>query len=307
MRNLPVRFAVLASLTLLFMVVGIPIAPALAVNCGTDAGGPGVDIPCSCGNTVITDTTLDGAFDPVVFAGPCPGTGLIVNAGLTLNLGDNTIRGKIGGGDGILLAGDGIHVLGGRIVGFGHGVFGNTDDSKLSNLQLRQNRGDGAALTGDRNIIEKCVADRNAAFGLSVVGKENIVRTCRVELNGHGVSAGGGADNTITRCVINRNSGDGAQVSGTSAAVGINQMKFNGCHGLAISGSGHFVSRNVNQSNGCDGTEVSASGSDFDRNGNSNNDGFGIRDTNIGTPNTYTRNICAGNRLGDSDPANLCR
>jgi hypothetical protein len=55
------------------------LVPDFAPNCGDAAGPGGTDLACSCGDTVVTDTTLDLSFDPVVTT-TCHGDGLRLGA-----------------------------------------------------------------------------------------------------------------------------------------------------------------------------------------------------------------------------------
>ena len=79
-----------SSFSLTFLVVlavsGTRAQAALAADCGDGVG------PCSCGDTVRTDTTLDDT-DPVT-ATVCPCDGLLVASGVELNLGGHTISGS---------------------------------------------------------------------------------------------------------------------------------------------------------------------------------------------------------------------
>lgn len=94
------RAGLLALVGLIGLVLVGPV-PARAANCGDTAGPGATDVPCSCGDTVVTTTVLDAATDPVVSTSPgdtCPADGLLIGAdGITLDLRGNTIRGVTGG------------------------------------------------------------------------------------------------------------------------------------------------------------------------------------------------------------------
>ena len=90
-------------------------AAALAADCGAT--------PCSCGDTVTADRTLLCGSDPVTTT-VCPGDGLIISDGVTLDLGGCTIAGNSRDHTdvGIVVAGEHITVTNGRVTNFGFGV-----------------------------------------------------------------------------------------------------------------------------------------------------------------------------------------
>src|SRR5262249_44514762 len=86
------------------VLVFVPLALLLALPpgahaklCGDDVGGQ--DVPCECGDVVVSDLVLSD--DPVTQA-PCPDDGLVVRApaaghGLTIDLHGKTLRGSARG------------------------------------------------------------------------------------------------------------------------------------------------------------------------------------------------------------------
>jgi hypothetical protein len=106
-----------------------------ALACGDGAGDGGEDIPCSCGSLVVTNTTLDDGFDPVVET-TCGLSGLQVDAGVVLNLGGHTISGGAGVG---ITPDDGSSVLNGRIEGFAVGVAVADGAASLADLSIDGN------------------------------------------------------------------------------------------------------------------------------------------------------------------------
>src|SRR5690349_7273720 len=121
-------------LLLVFLSLALP-ATALAKLCGDDVAGQ--DVPCACGDVVVSDVALGD--DPVTQQ-PCPGDGLVVRAaaaghGVTIDLRGRTLRGS-GHGVGVwVLAGGpgGARVVStggpGTVDGFRDGVVANGNDT----------------------------------------------------------------------------------------------------------------------------------------------------------------------------------
>src|SRR5262245_13913713 len=107
-------------------------APVSAAECGDKAGPGGSDVPCSCGDTLVTSVELS-AEDPVVYTGggdtPCAGDGLVVAAdGVWLDCRDEQIHGGATG-TGIATTGfDGLKIQDCHVYGFEHGI--HVTDSK---------------------------------------------------------------------------------------------------------------------------------------------------------------------------------
>lgn len=330
MRHLHVSSFVVLLLALLVILAGSGArAPATAADCGDTSGGGGADVPCSCGDRVTTDTILNNT-DPVTTIA-CPDDGLIVTNGVTLNLGGSVIRGdSVGVSDVGLLVEAGANdvvITTGTVTGFATGIAtdSSTDASLLTGLQVRQN-GVGIEISASNTIVEKSVVRHNDGDcivvndDVLVAQDKNTVRLNRCEDNGGRGLVIRGNMNTVARNVLLRNGSDGADIDGTGDTVDRNQSKYNGGEGFKIDGSAHTVTLNISLGNGADGYTVLATGSTFQRNtanynGRAENgqpaDGYGILDTTAGTgtggtANTYAKNGCTGNGLGNSSPAGLC-
>src|SRR3989338_5982817 len=80
------------SLAIFLALAGPAWGSHAAGECG-DTTHNGGDVPCSCGDTVTTDTVLDSGTDLVVST-VCTCNGLDVADGVELDLGGNTITGS---------------------------------------------------------------------------------------------------------------------------------------------------------------------------------------------------------------------
>lgn len=197
--------------------------------------------------------------------------------------------------------------------------------SVLSDLDIRVN-GAGIDVTASNTIIKSSIVRFNDFDGIVVKDRplfdndKNTVQLNRSENNGGRGLVVGGSRNTVARNVVLRNGQDGVEISGSLATVDRTQSKYSGGDGFQFSGSGHVSTLNIALTNEQHGYRVSATGSRFERNTASYNgrkdgslpaDGFGILDTSVGTgtsgtANTYSKNNCTGNGLGNSSPAGLC-
>ena len=296
-----------SALALSVILVGLSGVTAFGADCGAGVGA------CSCGDTVVTNTTL-GATDPVTST-ICPVNGLIVADGVALNL-QATIRGS-NDGVGILVeeGAQDVTVSRGRIFGFQRGLSApSSTGGRFFNLEIANN-GDGGGIefSGNDNAIERNTIHNNTSEGITCfTGTGNRIVSNRVEQNdGNGIMALACTDTTIERNVANGNTKFGLDVAGSSNNVVGNKMTGNLEGGLRIEGSSQSVSRNVGRRNGVpfagDGLFVDAADSAFDRNRLDQNDGFGIRDNSTGGTNTFTQNVCNANALGDSSPQSRCR
>src|SRR5262245_18464780 len=184
--------------SLLATTVGLGVNAVLA-----DCGGA----PCSCGDTVDVDTTLDPLVDPVCSTGPadtCPAVGLFVNAGISLNLGNCTLRGAADSIFGVT-GKAGAQVRGGRISGFGEsGVELVGDGGTVSNVQVRDVGGIGIEVSGNTSRVEKSIV-RNSGGGVAVFGDDNIVSAVQaLDKRRRGMSIVGGG-NTVEKTNAFRN------------------------------------------------------------------------------------------------------
>src|SRR6266498_3301500 len=87
--------------------------------CGDTSGPGGSDLPCSCAQTVTTNTTLVHAVDPITTT-TCSGKGLVLGPGVDLNVNGEMLAGS-GLGNGVTIAADGT-LRNGTLQGFGVGV-----------------------------------------------------------------------------------------------------------------------------------------------------------------------------------------
>ena len=158
-------------------VIGTP-AWAGARLCGDDVGG--ADVPCGCGDTVVSDLILTN--DPVATA-VCPGDGLLVHApdaghGVKIDLSGHTLRGA---GQGV-----GIWVLHGgpggaqivstsgtaTIEGFRDGLIGHGNDTVVlvDGIVLRNSGRDGLRVLGEHFEIRDTETRDSGRDGFSVTG-----------------------------------------------------------------------------------------------------------------------------------------
>ena len=90
-----------------------------STNCGDGAGPGGSDLPCHCGDTVVTHTTLNLGFDPVASA-TCSGNGLTLAHDVQLDLNGLTLSGN-GAGNGLSIPHGGAAQVG-TVRGFETGI-----------------------------------------------------------------------------------------------------------------------------------------------------------------------------------------
>ena len=188
--------------------------------CGDDVGGR--DVPCACGDVVVSDVVL-GASDPVT-QGACPGDGLVVRAaqaaqGVTVDLGGQTLRGS-GHGAGLLLLDGGpggarVVSPGGpaTVVGFQDGVLAHGDRAValVANLVVRDSRRDGVRMEAPGFEIRDTVVERAGRDGFGLVGKHYRVSGTRATgSHRHGYAVGGdsGTVGTADGGAVAEGSGD---------------------------------------------------------------------------------------------------
>jgi len=210
---------IVASLAVI-LISGAPVVWAVAPPvCGDTSGGGGTDLPCNCGDTVTTDTTLD-ASDPVVDPMfPCLGDGLIVASGVDLDLGGETITGS-GPGSGLRLQGTGGSVSHGAIQGF---TFGINSDGTISDweivpqgsLGIRVTRnGTGIDINANLTDIRDIGASLNGNDGVVVHGDGNLISRISCSRSGDAGLVVYGNHNTVEHNVCDKNKGDGILVHG---------------------------------------------------------------------------------------------
>jgi hypothetical protein len=169
-------------------------APAFA-DCGDSIDGERV--PCHCGDIVVVDTRLQPG-DPVV-TDPCPADGLLVRVPLeshsiVIDLNGQEIRGS-GVGTGILIVrggSEGAEIVAGvggapgRITGFGQGIRSTRPDDLrlLTNVVVRESRGVGVVVRGNRASLESVHVEDNGADGLRASGRSVDLFGVEAENNG---------------------------------------------------------------------------------------------------------------------------
>ena len=218
--------------TALLMAVSWLPAAGFAALCGDDVDGH--DVPCACGDVVVSDVALGS--DPVVQGPPCPHDGLIIRApearrGLIVDLRGVRLRGR---GDGIgirIVAGGrgGVHVVssGGTatIAGFTDGIDARGPDSVA--------------------LIEDVLVSGSRRDGLRVSTTDFEIR--RVEVLGAGRDgfALGGRDFRIADTRAGDCGRFGYSVMGNGGQIGRpgagNLAERSGLAGFNVMGSGHAL------------------------------------------------------------------
>jgi copper-binding protein NosD len=226
---------------------------AWAANCGDTAGPGGTNVPCSCGDTVITNTTLISPAvdpvkgDPVVSTNDtdvCTGDGLIMNtAKVNLSLGGNAIRGS-GVGVGVRIVGVNIKVTirSGIIRGFDTGLASDTGssikNSLISNVTATENLGSGIILEGSDNELNTNAALANGDTAIQVEGNDNDLLFNRVSHNANNGIQVSGDGNTLYANNLNKNAGTGIRVEGNDNIVAKNSVENSGIDGIVVAGDG---------------------------------------------------------------------
>jgi hypothetical protein len=220
--------------------------PALAALCGDDVDGQ--DVPCSCGDVVVSDLALGD--DPVASA-TCPSDGLLVDArkldrGLLIDLRGRTLRGS-GRGTGVWVLNGGpggAHVTssGGpaRIEGFEDGVVARGGDALLllENLQVERTSRDGVRVQGDGYTIRMLEVVSAGRDGFSLSGRRYAIENTRASGSKRFGYMGMGVDGRF-----------GAPNAGNEAVD-------NGKAGFNLMGSGHRLSACIARANGSDGFKL---------------------------------------------------
>jgi len=236
--------------------------PASAGDCGDKMEGGRV--ACSCGDNVVTDTTLKPG-DPVV-SRPCSGDALMLfppsnSDGITLDLGGLSIQGT-GSGSGIKVLRGG--KLGSLIVGGGD-ANGSRAAIYLFSTGIRAS---GRSLL--REVRDLDVHD-NKHDGLQIRTSGVKVSNVNSYANGRDGVVVSGHGNEVTGVVAKRNQRDGLQVRGTGAGISA-ETSDNRRNGTTVGGRGNDVT--TVQSTGNGGAGLHANGADhsvgkIDSSGNS--------------------------------------
>jgi hypothetical protein len=319
------------------MILSLPLALLVWVSLNAftvvHAAACGGGALCACGDTVTTNHTLACGIDPVTVAA-CPGDGLVVSSGVTLDLGGCTLAGS-GSGIGVTLQprGSSMTVVHGYITHFAIGVTNQPGGVEaavsrivVARLQLHRNTHAGVLLDeAMQSTIEQNAALSNGREGFEIAGGRNLIRLNRAERNaGAGFSIRnqpGMSPNTITQNIAHRNGGEGFTVRDfgnrdNPVTVTSNRSEYNQGDGFVFDGDDFLIARNVASSNRSaaipNGFVVRTMNSRLESNGSHHNSGSGIVDHTVGmgtggTMNEYVRNVCRGNALGTSAPPGLCR
>lgn len=222
-----------------------------AKECGDDVAGQRV--PCACGDTVVSDTSLHTG-DPIV-SGRCPGDGLLVRAPalaetITLDLAGLSLVGS-GVGAGIEVADggtDGAVILGGsrdrrgQVVGFRTGIDVRSRRAvrRIESFELLGQRSDGLNLHSVGALVIDVRAERNGGDGIHLVAQGGRLVNIEVFEN-----AGAGirtfASNLIVQARAERNADHGIVVSGTRNDLRGCSANGNSGHGVLLSGQLHLT------------------------------------------------------------------
>jgi hypothetical protein len=230
------------------------VAPAVARAklCGDDVQGH--DVPCDCGDTVVSDLTVTD--DPVART-VCPGDGLIIRAetthGVTIDLRGKSLRGTghgtgvwiiYGGPGGARLISSGRRA---RIDGFFDGVVGRGTDSvtlidriivlrsrqdgfrvqgrgyTIRNSDARGSGRDGFGLNGHRYLITHTRAVDSKHVGYVVMGEEATIGTPgagnRTKKSGHFGFNVTGVGHHLVECVASSAHKDGVRLNGMHFSI----------------------------------------------------------------------------------------
>lgn len=311
-----VTLSILLSLAIFLALTGT----AWAANCGDTAGPGGTNVPCSCGDTVVTNTTLVSPVvdpangDPVVSTtntDVCPGDGLIMNtAKVNLSLGGNVIRGS-GIGVGVKIVGLNIKVTirSGIINGFGTGISTDTGSS-TSNSTIRAitssgNLGDGIHLAfgssgSNDNTLDSDAALDNSGTGILVEGNNNALLFARASRNGNNGIEVSGDGNRLYTSSLNKNNGTGIHVEGNDNTLTKNTVENSGIDGIVVVGDGDGdpatfdIWKNKALTSGRNGIVVEGNDHDVVANQGDFNGGDGI--TVVGTANLLGLNKARDNQ-----------
>lgn len=253
--------------------------PALAKFCGDDVGG--ADVPCACGDIVVSSLALDG--DPVT-AESCPADGLIVRAsaataGVTIDLRGKTLRGGeqgraiwvVDGGPGgarIVSSGgraaiegfrDGISARGKRGIALVEkvdvrktgrdGVRVHGYDFEIRDVEVTDVGRDGMFLDGEDYRCHSTRVRRSGRFGYFLNGSNAVVGRAAggnvASDNGHAGFHAMGSGHRLNGCEATGNRKDGVNVRGVGIELNACTARGNGVDGIAGEGTaiGVYASR----------------------------------------------------------------
>jgi hypothetical protein len=318
-REMNMKIKRMAISSLLGIIAAVALAEfAWAADCGgvLDPNNPTGKVPCSCGDTVVTNTTLVSPSadpvngDPVVSTADadfCAGDGLLMAppslTRITLNLGGNAIRGS-GSGIGLRIVGTGVRVniRNGTLRNFETGLtnIGSiTGDARIREISAIQNV-HGINLEGNSHEVDTNQALDNSDTGLRVAGNSNVLIFNQVSRSGNNGIEVIGDRNRLATNRMNRNIGSGMVVDGANNIVDHNTTENNGIDGIQLVGNGDGdpatleISKNKAVKNRRNGITIDGDNLEISANqGNTNSeDGISI----LGTGNHIDTNIARDNK-----------
>lgn len=211
----------------------------VAGDCGDAAGPAGADIDCSCGDRVITNTTLDSGLDPIIGGNPCT-NGLSLFAGVQLDLGGLGLDGDATG-TGITINDTG-SVQNGTIQGFATGILISSTVAAtvaIAGVELTGN-GDGAKIAvtsaNGRVTFDQVTASQNSAVGIRVVAAPGLANLddvlARLPAANYGfvLKSSVISGNTVGGIVL----GAADQLADVSAMIDSNDLVNNGGAGIVV-------------------------------------------------------------------------
>ena len=218
----------------LLLLVAVPMlmifatVSAWAADCGDTTGPGGTDVPCSCGDTVTTDTVLK-ASDPVVNNG-CDSIGLNVAGGVQLD--GHLLKIECVGplSIGLFLVGDSIEISRSRIRGCTDGIFGNTSGSLIENVDAGHGVGTAFQIAGSNNTLRHNLCHDSGGVGIVILG----------------------GNNTLERNYCHHNGDSGIFVFGSNNQLNTNVATHNGFRGIEAGGPNLTNGRNFGSRNGFD-------------------------------------------------------
>ncbi len=289
-----------------------------AADCGDTTGPGGSRVACSCGDTVTSDTALQGT-DPVVDA-MCAAVGLLVLAddiqldcnGKTLSS-DSILTSEQGYG--ILIAGSNATVRECHVTGLDYGIALIDSDSSRVLHSRASNNGIGLQLRGLRNgmIMDNDLSDNSqwgveGFSGFEGLFEGNLLRDNLADRNGWGGMFQDGTDNQFRGNQMRNNGIWGLAIAaGSENVVDDNDCSQNGDIGLLLQlSTDSIVSDNELHGNARWGLLMDDStGNIIVDNEADHNGEYGIEDP-LAVGNVYSGNECEGNVLGPSNPLGLC-
>jgi len=257
------------------LVVGLMASAGLAEAklCGDDVGGQ--DVPCACGDVLVSDLTLAG--DPLL-AAPCEGDGLLVRAteaaqGVTIDLRGATLRGgERGTGIWIVDGGPGgarVVSSGGRgaVEGFRDGIAarGGRSVARVENVDVRAPKRDGLRLHGDGYEVSSVVVEDAGRDGITLGGRDYRCHGSRASRSGRFGFQIDGRNAIVGRPLAGNlaedGGNDGFHLMGSGHRLAVAESRRNRRDGISVRGSGFELTACNATGNGMDG--ISGEGGDL--------------------------------------------